>query len=357
MNDEKIDLNDPRSEAAENQIVEQSKRIEFYLTEFSVELLINKMINEDFYIPEYQRADVWEIHRKCRFIESVLMGLPIPFLFFWEQAGTGKLEIVDGTQRLTTLTQFVKNEFSLEGLKIIDQLNGCRFQDLLMSRRRKFYNRSIRGIVLNENADERARIDLFDRINTGSKIANSAEIRRGKYPGPFMTLVTSLAQNQLFKKLAPVSLALERQREREEFVIRFFAYSDGLENYKDNVTIFLDQYAQRMTVLFSNDTNLIQIYNDRFVTMLNFIERVFPNGFRKNGRGNSTRRARFEAISIGSYLAFTDEEVLLSADITTDTWITCDEFNDIVGSDGANSKSKLIARIDYVKNKLINNRV
>jgi uncharacterized protein with ParB-like and HNH nuclease domain len=90
--------------AAEAQIVEQSKRIEFFLTEYSVELLAQKMRNGDFEIPAYQREDTWEPERKTRFIESLLIGLPIPFLFFWEAPSSGKLEIVDGSQRLSNLS-------------------------------------------------------------------------------------------------------------------------------------------------------------------------------------------------------------------------------------------------------------
>ena len=63
--------------AAEARIVEHSKRIEFYLTEYSVELLAAKMDNGDFEIPAYQREDTWEPARKSRFVESLLMGLPI----------------------------------------------------------------------------------------------------------------------------------------------------------------------------------------------------------------------------------------------------------------------------------------
>ena len=84
-------------DAAEIQISEQSRRIEFFITEYSVELLANKMEDDEFDIPPYQREDTWEDARKSKFIESLLMGLPIPFLFFWER-GDGKLEIVDGSQ-------------------------------------------------------------------------------------------------------------------------------------------------------------------------------------------------------------------------------------------------------------------
>jgi hypothetical protein len=71
-------------EAAESQIVEQSKRIEFFLTEYSVELLASKMANGDFEIPPYQREDTWEPERKSRFIESAMIYLthhsPLPIM-------------------------------------------------------------------------------------------------------------------------------------------------------------------------------------------------------------------------------------------------------------------------------------
>lgn len=115
--------------AAELQIVEQSKRIEFYLTEYSVELLASKMHSNEFVIPAYQRDDTWEPARKSRFIESLLMGLPIPFLFFWESPETGKLEIVDGSQRLRTIDQFILGDLILGELDTLSELEGMRFRD------------------------------------------------------------------------------------------------------------------------------------------------------------------------------------------------------------------------------------
>ena len=111
-------------DAAEAQIVEQSKRIEFYLTEYSVELLAMKMERREFEIPAYQREDTWESSRKDRFIESLLMGLPIPFLFFWEIPESGKLEIVDGSQRLRTIHQFLYGNLTLGELDELTQLHG-----------------------------------------------------------------------------------------------------------------------------------------------------------------------------------------------------------------------------------------
>src|SRR5215813_2222131 len=102
-----------QKDEAEAQITEQTKRIDYYITEYSVELLANKMRDGDFEVPSYQREFTWEEERKWRFIESVLMNLPIPFLFFWENPTTGKLEIVDGSQRLRTIEEFIHGDLVL----------------------------------------------------------------------------------------------------------------------------------------------------------------------------------------------------------------------------------------------------
>jgi len=192
-------------DAAEAQIVQESKKIDFYITEFSLELLANKMASDDFTIPEYQRADTWEDSRKSRFIESILMGLPIPFLFFWERPDTGKLEIIDGSQRLRTIEQFIRGDRVLDELDVLTELNGMKFADFSESRRRKVVNKSVRGIVLNEHADEASLFEIFNRINTSSKTANGAEIRRGALAGAFMTMCIDLSNTERFAKLAPVT--------------------------------------------------------------------------------------------------------------------------------------------------------
>ena len=142
---------------AEKQIIERSKQIDYYITEYSVGYLAQKMQEGEYYVPNYQREFTWEERRKWRFIESILLGLPIPFLFFYENPDTGKLEIVDGSQRLRTIQEFIYGDLQLDDLERLPALNGFTFQDLPESRRRKFSNKSIRGIVLSEQADEEAR--------------------------------------------------------------------------------------------------------------------------------------------------------------------------------------------------------
>jgi hypothetical protein len=340
-------------DVAEAQIVEQSKRIEFYLTEYSVELLASKMANGDFEIPLYQREDTWEAERKSRFIESLLMGLPIPFLFFWENPGSGKLEIVDGSQRLRTIQQFVLGDLTLGELDELTQLEGLKFSDLPESRQRKIKNRSIRGIVLNEHADEEARFDLFDRINTGSKVANKAEVRRGALIGPFLDLVIDLAKEEGFASLAPVSEALGKLREREELVTRFFAYGDGLAGYRDNVSPFLFSYARRMNEHFIEHPEAVNAYRQRFMDTMAFVRRVFPYGFRRIPNGTATPRARFEAIAIGSYLALQERPALQTEVVDVLPWLTAPDFREYTGGDGANAIARLRGRLHFVRDRLL----
>lgn len=338
--------------AAETQVVEQSKRIEFYLVEYTIELLANKMRDGDLYVPDYQREDTWEDARKSRFIESILMGLPIPFLFFWERPD-GKLEIVDGSQRLRTIQQFVLGDMKLGDLETLSLLSGFRFADLPDSRQRKTKNRSIRGIILNEHADEKARFDLFERINTGSKIANKAEVRRGALGGPFLAMVIELAKDAGFMELAPVPKPQENMREREELVTRFFAYGDGLDGYRDRVSDFLYDYSKKMNAAFAADAQLEGQYRERFRRVIEFVARVFPYGFRRGPKGTETPRTRFEAIAIGSHHALQERPDLDGAPVDVSGWVGSSEFKAVIGSDGANAARRLRDRIEFVRTRLV----
>lgn len=338
---------------AETQIVELSKRIEFYLTEYSVELLANKMSRDDFIVPSYQRKYTWEPERKSRFIESLIIGLPIPFLFFWEMPD-GKLEIVDGSQRLRSIEEFVLGDLRLGDLDGLAALSGFKFSDLPVSRQRKINNRSIRGIVLNEHADEQARFDMFERINTGSKIANMAEVRRGALAGLFMDLIIDLAVLPKFVALAPMSQKAINERQHEELVARFFAYSNGLDGYKDRPSEFIFNYVKKMNAEAVNDPELIGRYRIRFQEAIDLIDRVFPYGFRRRPKGTATPRARFEAIAVGSRLALDERPALVENDVAdVSLWLTSKEFTEVTGSDGANAIARLQERTGFVRDRLL----
>jgi len=119
---------------AENQIKNKSKRVDFYISEYPVEVLVEKLDKKDFTIPGYQREFIWDHRKQSRFIESILMGLPISFLFFWENSDDGKLEIVDGTQRLSTLSAFLNDWITSEEFIKITGSDGANAKSRLHGR-------------------------------------------------------------------------------------------------------------------------------------------------------------------------------------------------------------------------------
>lgn len=348
----KSKIPDSQLEAAEAEIVARSKRIEFYQTDYSIELLVSKYTKGEFVIPDYQRKFTWSNDRKSKFIESVHMGLPIPFLFFWEM-GDGKLEIVDGSQRIRTLEEYVNNGFRLVDLEELPSLNKTSFGDLSEGRRLKMLNRSIRGIILSEHADEQARFDMFERINTGSKVANPGEVRRGALRGKFQSMIEDLAANVTFAELAPVSTKSKNERVPEELVTRFFGYGDGLDDYKDSPARFIFEYTKKMNLKFDETPVLEEQYRVRFENMLAFVKDTFPHGFKKMEEANTTPRVRFEAIAIGSDLALRQKPGLLETKPDVTSWVDGEEFKEKTTSDAANVKSKLENRINFVRDKLL----
>lgn len=241
----------------------------------------------------------------------------------------------------------------LEGLERLDLLNGTTFNDLPLSRQRKILNISIRGIILSENTDMEARVDLFERINTGSKVANPAEVRRGALRGKFMDFVNRLATDELFLKLAPVSSKQKKEREIEELVTRFFAYSDGLEGYKDDVSPFIFRYIKQMNEKFEENPHLEFEYEQRFHRMVEFVNKSFELGFRKTLSSKTTPRTRYESIALGSHFALEENENLNIDFRTTNLILDREEFKKEISSDGANARRKLIGRIEYMRDALL----
>ena len=348
-----VNMKEELLKLAELQLQSYSKKIDFYTSEYTIEILAKKVAENEYTVPDYQREYTWEAPRKSKFIESILIGLPIPFVFFWMNGETGKLEIVDGSQRLRTIEEYLGGRLILEGLERLDLLNGTCFDDLPLSRRRKIFNISIRGIILSENTDMEARVDLFERINTGSKVANPAEVRRGALRGKFMDFVNQLAMNELFVKLAPISAKQKKEREAEELVARFFAYSDGLEGYKDDVSPFIFRYIKHMNTEFEKNPHLELEYENRFLRMLEFVDKSFELGFRKSLGAKTTPRTRYESIALGSHFAL-EKKPDLSIDIqTTNLILERDAFKKEISSDGANARRKLNGRIEYMRNALL----
>lgn len=346
---------------AEHQIREHQKDVDFRTKEFTVELVVQKYSDgleddsNELFIPDYQREFTWSQKRQAKLIESLLMGLPIPYIFVSDIASDddeydGRIEIVDGSQRIRTLYAFLDDALELIGLELITELNGFRFNDLSLSRQRRFRRIPIRIIELSQQCTEETRRDLFERINTGSDDLKEDEKRKGSKLGNtalYLEVVTVCSESLKFKELAPMSTTVEKRGERKEFTLRFFAYLENYLNFGHVVRDFLNEYIESQKEITSEQVSLM---NEEFNRMLEFMKTWFPHGFTKSYSAKTTPRVRFEAISVGVALALRENPDLK---ITNLDWLFSDAFKKHTTSDGSNSKPKVIARIEYVRDKLL----
>lgn len=352
-------ITDEERVAAEEQVRELQTDVDYETKEYTVELIVQKYLEgkdedtNELFVPTYQRDFVWSIERQSKFIESVMLGLPIPYVFTASLAkeidsDEGRVEIVDGSQRIRTLAAFVSDDLILDGLEKLSRLNGFRFSEIELSRQRKFKRRPIRVIELGEKATETVRRDIFERINTGSDELKAMEKRKGIYTGPFYDFIAECAALPIFNQVCPISYRKQRREEAEEMVLRYFAYADRYEQFSHSVRSFLDGYLKQHQNNFDKEA----LFN-QFTSMLTFVRDNFPFGFRKSLSNSSVPRVRFEAISVGVTLALQTKPDLTASKQAIADWLSSSEFMNHTVSDASNSRPKVKARIEFVRDKLL----
>lgn len=342
----------------EKEIQDQQRNISYDTKEYTVEIIVKKYQeglekdDNEFFVPDYQREFVWDDVRQSRFIESLLMGLPIPYIFLAETK-EGRYEMVDGSQRIRTLAAFVSDELKLRGLDKIKEINGIRFSQLPKSRQRKFLNISLKMIVLSELTTEESKNDIFERINRGSDILKEMEKRKGIYKGAFNDYIYSLAKNELYQKLTPISHWVEKRQEREELLLRFFAFSEIYPNFKDNVGIAkqLDYYMEGKNKSWSKEEESLK--TEEFNKTIQFVNDHFQYGFAK-GTKHQISRMYFEAISIGVLFALREKPDVHITEKQIKEIVESDEFKKIINTRShTHKRDRIISRIDYIRDKLI----
>lgn len=352
-------------EQAEEQILANLRDVRYIVREYPTEVVVQKYLKgrsvdqNEIYVPDYQRDLVWPERNQSRFIESLLIGLPVPFLFVADVSDeedperAGRLEIVDGVQRIRTLARFMTGELTLSNLERLKRLNGFKYFDLHPSRQRRFGRATLRLIELTETVTEDVRREMFDRINSGSVGLEAVEIRRGMEPGPFLELTSELAADARLLILAPVSEAMRKRFEYEELVTRFFAFMDRYQSFGIGgkvVKEFLLSYVQDTNAKLKGDPSHKTMMKGEWDSMLDFVNTYMPDGFKKTGPGRKVPRVRFEAISVGVGLALRQKPGLIPDNLN---WLESSEFKQWTTSDASNNRSNLIGRIEFVRDSLL----
>lgn len=343
----------------EEEIESQQRNVSFDTKEYTVEIIVQKYLKDldketnEFFVPDYQREFIWDTIRQSRFIESLMLGLPIPYIFLAETSD-GRYEIVDGSQRIRTLSAFLNDQLIIKGLEKIPDLNSLKFSELVISRQRKFKNISLKMIVLSEHTTDETKNDIFERINRGSDLLKDMEYRKGIYPGKFNDFIHVLSEDKIYVKLTPIAKWLEKRQEREELLLRFFAFSEWYPKFSDasGISKQLDNYMKEKNVIFTDEIREKMMVD--FKKTMQFVEKCYPYGFAKTSVAKQVARPYFEALSVGAFLALKECPDLNVASEQVKKLLTNKEFLLSVSGRYQTHKAQTIkARIDYVKDGLI----
>ena len=212
--------------------------------------------------PEYQRAFRWSNEQKTRFIESIILGIPIPPIFVAEDE-KGKWELVDGLQRISTILSFFGklriedvekahklNLFKLEETDLLGNLiKNLNVNDLTPKLRNTIKRAVCRVEILRWDSQIDMRYELFNRLNTGASPLTAQELRNCIYIGKFNTFLQKLAKYENFKKIIrPTDYQLERMF-LEEMVLRYFAIIKEYKNWylTKDIKHYLDDFMRDVT--------------------------------------------------------------------------------------------------------------
>lgn len=232
-------------------------QITAYGADYPVDALVQRIANGDIIIPTFdpethfdqiegfQRDFVWSKPQSDRFIESLLLGLPVPGIFLVTQAD-GRLLVLDGQQRLRTLQCFYSGlirDRTYRLNEVQSQFHGRTYKTLESEDRRRLDNSIIHATVVrqDEPSDDQSSVYMvFERLNTGGTALQPQEIRVALYAGPFIQFLRELNNLPSWRKIyGPKSKRFKDQ----ELILRFFALLYREDEYHAPMKDFLNEFA------------------------------------------------------------------------------------------------------------------
>ena len=257
MPDEKlqeVDIEDPVG--SDDEIGDPIRyTITSYGADMPVDGLVDRLGREDIFIPEFQRNFVWTLAQASRFIESLLLGLPVPGVFLFKEPETRKLMVVDGQQRLLTLQFFYKGLFGDKKFELVGVSNAFSqktYETLTPEDQRNLNDSMLHATIFQQNkpSDDRSSIyAVFERLNTGGAPLNQQEIRACVYRGKLNDLLSELVKNPHWLKLYN---AKSNRKKDEEILLRFFSLYYRLDKYERPMKRFLNEFMENNSDLADN---------------------------------------------------------------------------------------------------------
>ncbi len=206
--------------------------------------------------PDFQRREAWTVKAKSLLVESILLNFPVPAVTLAERRDNSTFIVVDGKQRLTTLTQFLGelhgsqfNEFKLSGLTQITRLNGMSYKDICLQYPKDasvLENYPIRTNIIRGWKNDEVLFSVFHRLNSGSVKLSPQELRQSLRPGKFISFISAYCEESpALRSIFPGSEPDFRMRD-VELAIRFISLALFISEYAGDLKRHLDTTVQRL---------------------------------------------------------------------------------------------------------------
>jgi hypothetical protein len=209
--------------------------------------------------PDFQRMFRWSLGAQSRFIESLILELPVPPIFLIERDDR-VYELIDGLQRISSYLHFrgvlrlegeIQEPLVLQECDIVRELNGISVDDLPRALDIKLKRSYLRAEILRKESDPRLRYYMFKRLNTGGEILSEQEVRNAtiRLLSPdFNDFIIESSENVDFQySIDTISDGARRRKWDQELVLRFFAYKNDIVNYVHDVSDFLTDYMEKVS--------------------------------------------------------------------------------------------------------------
>ncbi len=296
LDDEGIMLKEEQ-EILEDLKISDNENITIHSRDWTVETILNQIRDKNIDLnPKFQRRNVWNDEKRSRLIESLILGYPIPEIMLAESVSKKKsFLVIDGKQRLLAIAGFVDSEKNkswsspkISGLKTLKELNGLTYEELksttsFSDSHRAFINADIRCIAISGYKKDDILYDIFWRLNTGSVLLSTQELRQALIRGEFSDYLIEITnEKQPIHNILKLNGPDKRLKDIE-IILRFLSFVFFSQEYEGNLKKFLDDSMSKMNENWKEYENKIKkVYID-FNNSIEKLKRVFRN-YEKIGR-------------------------------------------------------------------------
>lgn len=283
---------------SENETIDFRYVITSYGADYPVDSIVKRIQDKVIFIPPFQRQFVWSINEASKFIESLILGLPVPGIFLSKEKNTNRLLVVDGQQRLMSLFYFYKGYFQHTPFKlqnVQEDLLGRSYNSLKASDRLRLDDSIIHATIVRQDEpddSESSVYQIFERLNSGGRALKPQEIRACIYYGEFNELLTELVKFSSWRVI--FGKKFDIRLKEEELILRFFSLLYNRDNYEKPLKGFLNSFMSQNQNL--NITSKEE-FEDIFKKTFDFVTKTIgskPFRIKRN-----LNLGAFDAISIG----------------------------------------------------------